>query len=216
MTSHDSQSSAEDLNWAVLIQQRFPSFFSHLLPFLGSILLILNLYFQRKLSLRKRTDRCRASKLSTQPSSASGHTAGITSPTSHRATDLWATRAVPKREEMEKGGEFFMQIYSSNFQCYQVWLLNAIGGRLFSRSWEAWHSLHTLNNADLFIVVKLCQIHACNLKGHQVLGFITYFTCNVPSMHVCTDISLETGRTTHDNCWIKNKENTAAEATRQH
>lgn len=28
MTSHDSQSSAEDLNWAVLIQQRFPSFFS--------------------------------------------------------------------------------------------------------------------------------------------------------------------------------------------
>lgn len=33
---------------------------------------------------------------------------------------------------------------------------------------------------------------------------------------VCADISLETGRTIPETCWLKTKENTAAEATLQH
>lgn len=33
---------------------------------------------------------------------------------------------------------------------------------------------------------------------------------------ICDNFSLEIGRNIPENCWLKNKENTAAEATLQH
>lgn len=33
---------------------------------------------------------------------------------------------------------------------------------------------------------------------------------------ICANFSLEIGRNIPENCWLKNKENTAAEATLQH
>lgn len=161
---------------------KISSLFFYLLAFSGSILLILNSYFQRKLIFERENCQVQSFRaLHTVWPCQQPHGR-------HHLSHLplcnpWPEELCLRERRWGKVVNFFMQIYTSNFQCYQVWLLNAVCAHLFSRNWEAWHSLQTLSNANLFIVVKFCQIHACNPKGYQVLGFTIHFLfiCNVPS-----------------------------------
>lgn len=65
-------------------------------------------------------------------------------------------RSVSKWEEMERGGSFFMHIYSFSFEGCQIWMLNAT------------HICSLKSRKTQHLASHSCQIHACELKEKKI------------------------------------------------